>query len=71
MAERFAIGVFRKVVDEVEFRPININGEPGYAVLYHGQLHAVLTIRTDGRRILEVYSVLNPDKLRAVRLTAH
>ena len=68
---RFATGVFRKVIEEIDFRPIAVNREPGYAVLYRGQLYAVLTIRTDGRRILDVYSILNPDKLRDVRLSQH
>jgi RNA polymerase sigma-70 factor (ECF subfamily) len=31
----------------------------------------VLTIRTDGRRILDVYSIMNPDKLSDVRVSAH
>jgi RNA polymerase sigma-70 factor (ECF subfamily) len=68
---RFATGVFRKVIDEVEFRPIAVNGEPGYAVFYRDQLFAVLTIRTDGRRILDIYSILNPDKLRDVHIPTH
>ena len=68
---RFATGVFRKVLEEIDFRPIAVNGEPGYAVFYRGQLFSVLTIRTDGRRILDVYSIMNPDKLRDVRLSQH
>ena len=28
----------------------------------------MLTIRTDGQRILDVYTILNPDKLRAVEI---
>jgi RNA polymerase sigma-70 factor (ECF subfamily) len=68
---RFATGVYRKLIDETLFRPVAVNGEPGYAVLYRGKLLSVLTIRTDGRRILDVYSIMNPDKLRDVRLPAH
>ena len=49
------------------FRQVAVNGEPGVAVFYKGQLFAVLTIRTDGARILDVFAILNPDKLRAVR----
>jgi RNA polymerase sigma-70 factor (ECF subfamily) len=68
---RFATGVFRKVLPYVTFQPVTVNGEPGYAVFYNGQLFSVLTIRTDGQRILEVYTVLNPDKLRAVTVSMH
>lgn len=65
---RFAVGVFRKLVDEVHFRPVRVNGEAGIAVLHGGRLFAVLAVRTGGRRILNVYSILNPHKLRAVAL---
>ena len=63
---RFATGVYRKIIAHIEFRQIAVNGEPGVAVLYQGQLFCVLTIRTDGARILDVFAILNPDKLRAV-----
>jgi RNA polymerase sigma-70 factor (ECF subfamily) len=60
---RFASGVYRKIIAHIEFRPITVNGEPGAAVMYQGQLFCVLTIRTDGARILDVFAILNPDKL--------
>jgi RNA polymerase sigma-70 factor (ECF subfamily) len=63
---RFGTGVFRKLADEVAFRKVVVNGEPGYAALYHGALFSVITVRTDGEHILDVFSILNPDKLRAV-----
>jgi RNA polymerase sigma-70 factor (ECF subfamily) len=65
---RFATGVYRKLIDRVEFRPVVVNGEPGYAVLHEGSLFSVLSINTDGHRIVDVYSILNPDKLEGVRL---
>jgi RNA polymerase sigma-70 factor, ECF subfamily len=44
----------------------HVNGEPA-ALLYQGdQLYSVATIYTDGRRILEMYNVVNPDKLAKV-----
>jgi ATP-dependent Lon protease len=64
--EREIAGVFRKIVSHVVFRPVNVNGEPGVASYYDGHLFAVMTIRTDGHRILDVYSILNPDKLRGI-----
>ncbi len=65
---RFATGVFRKVLPHSEFRRVAVNGEPGYAVFVKGQLFSVLTILTDGERILDVYSILNPEKLQAVAI---
>ena len=62
---RFATGVYRKIIAHVEFRPITVNGEPGTAVIYQGRLFCVLTLRTDGVRILDVFAILNPDKLAA------
>src|SRR5690606_37100209 len=68
---RFAAGVYRKMIRDVEFRPIAVNGEPGYAAFHRGRLFSVLTIRTDGSRILDVYSIMNPDKLKNVRIAPH
>lgn len=65
---RFATGVFRKLVDAIEFRPVMVNGEAGFALFHDGELFSVMAIRTDGNRILDVCNVMNPDKLRHVRL---
>ncbi len=62
---RFATGVFHRYLGQMEFRDIVINGEAGIAALFNGRLISVISIRTDGQRILGVYSILNPDKLRA------
>ena len=42
----------------------------GASVFYAGRILSVLTIRTDGRRILDVYAILNPDKLKGFALPA-
>ena len=68
---RFAVGVYRKIIADIVFKHVAVNGEPGVAVFYKGQFFAVMTIRTDGARILDVYSILNPDKLRAVEVSIH
>jgi RNA polymerase sigma-70 factor (ECF subfamily) len=65
---RFATGVFRKLIHAIEFRPVMVNGEAGFALLHQGELFSVMAIRTDGARILSVSNVMNPDKLRHVRL---
>jgi RNA polymerase sigma-70 factor (ECF subfamily) len=68
---RFATGVYRKIISDIVFQQVAVNDEPGAAVFYKGQLFAVLTIRTDGVRILDVFAILNPDKLRAVAVSIH
>ena len=67
---RFATGVFRKLIDAIEFRPVLVNGEAGYALFHQGALFSVMAIRTDGTRILDVCNVMNPDKLRRVAIPA-
>jgi RNA polymerase sigma-70 factor (ECF subfamily) len=63
---RFATGVLRRYLAHLDFRPITVNGEAGLAAYFQGQLISVLTIRTDGHRILDVFSILNPDKLHGL-----
>ena len=40
-----------------------VNGEPGLCLRDGNRLTAVMSIATDGERILAVYAVVNPDKL--------
>jgi RNA polymerase sigma-70 factor (ECF subfamily) len=40
-----------------------INGEPGLCIRDGGRVTATFSIATDGAQILEVYAVVNPDKL--------
>ena len=60
---RFALGVFRRYLSHLRFDPVNVNGEAALAVLSDGRLLSVITIHTDGDKILGVYSILNPDKI--------
>jgi RNA polymerase sigma-70 factor, ECF subfamily len=60
---RFALGVFRHHLSELTFVPAHVNGEAALAVVRDGRLLAVMTILTDGQKILGVYSILNPDKI--------
>ena len=64
---RFSTGVFHRHVSELEFRPMVVNDEAGLAVYWGAQLISLITIRTDGRRILDIYSILNPDKLHGLK----
>jgi RNA polymerase sigma-70 factor (ECF subfamily) len=64
---RFALGVLGRNISRLDFREIIVNEEAGLALHSNGQLIAVISIRTDGAKILDVYSVLNPDKLSGLR----
>jgi RNA polymerase sigma-70 factor (ECF subfamily) len=52
--------------EAVEYRIARVNGEPGLLRFVHGVLESVQTVVTDGRQIVEVYTLRNPDKLKAV-----
>lgn len=65
---RFMLGVLRRAGADIELRKVAVNREPGVAVFVAGRLISVISLLTDGTRILGLYSVLNPDKLRNVTL---
>ncbi len=60
---RFAMGVLGRHLDRLTFEMNSVNGEPAIAVLADGKLFSVITVSTDGSRILDLFTVLNPDKL--------
>lgn len=62
---RFALGVLGRHADRFAFEATSVNGEPALAVRADGELFSVITVRTDGMHILDVYTVLNPSKLVA------
>ena len=66
---RFGTGVFKRFLSHVEFRAVNVNDEAALAAYVDGELLSIITIRTDGQRILDVYSILNPEKLAAAVTT--
>lgn len=60
---RFALGVLGRHADVFAFEMTSVNGEPALSVRAAGRLFSVITVRTDGIHILDVYTVLNPHKL--------
>lgn len=62
---RLLIGLARKVDPAGAFslEPIEVNGWPAVLLRQGGRPFEVMTIDTDGERILGVYMQLNPDKL--------
>lgn len=62
---RFVLGISRWF-QGAEFAFVKVNGEPGVIVRKDGRPYVIWSIRSDGERILDVFSILNPDKLRRV-----
>lgn len=62
---RFVLAVLGRHSDRFVFEMTSVNGEPALAIRADGNLFSVITVRTDGPRILDVYTVLNPNKLAA------
>jgi RNA polymerase sigma-70 factor (ECF subfamily) len=60
---RFVLGVFGRNDVPAEFRRVTVNDETGLALYLGGQLTSVITIQTDGARILDFFCTLNPEKL--------
>lgn len=61
---RLAIGIREKFwTRDRTLRVCAVNGETGLCILDGDRLAAVMSIATDGERILAVYAVINPDKL--------
>jgi RNA polymerase sigma-70 factor, ECF subfamily len=73
-AERIAhllLTVERKFRSAQPHRVVHVNGQPALAIYGEdGAVQAVTTIETDGARIVGLYTVLNPDKLRGVQRLA-
>lgn len=63
---QFVMGVLGRNAARFTIHDVNVNDELGLAI-YHGDSPlAVISMQTDGQKILAVFSVLNPDKLRGV-----
>jgi len=60
---RFALGAVGRHLDRLTFEMTAVNGEPALALRAGDALFSVITVRTDGVRILDVFTVLNPSKL--------
>jgi RNA polymerase sigma-70 factor, ECF subfamily len=61
---QFVLGVLARRRGRFKFVPASINGEPGLILKRYGKGFAAFTVSTDGARIVDVFIVLNPDKLR-------
>ena len=62
---RFVLAVIGRRA-EMRFERVNVNGESGLALHFGEHLLSIMSIRTDGARILEVFATLNPEKLSQI-----
>lgn len=60
---RFILGIERKFGAHVTHRVVELNGQPALASYHEDVLHYATLFETDGKRIVGIYRVLNPDKL--------
>lgn len=65
---RFFHVVARRFGSEITHEIALVNGTPGLLRYYNGKLDSVWTMVTDGQRILDVYTVRNPDKLAGITI---
>jgi RNA polymerase sigma-70 factor (ECF subfamily) len=64
---RFLAGVApRWAAMERTIRPAQINGHPGFLVYVEGRAHVAVIFEVRDGRIQAIYSISNPDKLRAL-----
>lgn len=62
------MGLRSKFWGDFEIRPARVNGQPGLLLLQQdGTLFAAAGLDFQADRINGIYTVLNPDKLRAPR----
>ena len=66
LVARFASGIWRRYVKDMTYRLTTVNGEAGLVAFDERGPAWVLTIETDGVRILAAYALVNPDKLREI-----
>ncbi|MFB6230225.1 MAG: RNA polymerase sigma-70 factor [Salinibacter sp.] len=61
---------YRKIApdadEDIEVRPVRVNGRPGLLALQDDRVHSVWGFRVANGQIQEVYTVMNPEKLRAL-----
>jgi RNA polymerase sigma-70 factor, ECF subfamily len=57
--------ISRNLAPRIDIRIVNVNGEPGIAFVWDGKVRSLMTVETDGHRVHSIYSLRNPDKLKA------
>ncbi len=58
--------MWKRLGNQVEYRMVQINGEPGLLRYVDGRIESAQAFVTDGQHIVEIYTVRNPDKLAGI-----
>jgi RNA polymerase sigma-70 factor (ECF subfamily) len=66
LVARFTRGIWRRYLKDMTYRLTTVNGEAGLVAFDEHGPSWVLTIETDGVRILAAYALVNPDKLKGI-----
>lgn len=64
---RLLLGLVSKAPEDFSSEPAIINGEPGTVMYIGGATYATMTLHIGPRGIEQIYLVVNPDKLGALR----
>jgi RNA polymerase sigma-70 factor, ECF subfamily len=62
-AHRLATGIARRAAGQWRASVELINGEPGVVIRSGERIHAAMTLISNGKQVLAIYSVVNPHKL--------
>lgn len=60
---RFFVGIARKFKLSFDMRPVNVNGQPGFALLHDNKMHSIICFDIEDGTIETIYVMRNPDKL--------
>ncbi|WP_245986410.1 RNA polymerase sigma factor SigJ [Azospirillum thermophilum] len=67
---RFLIGIQRKYDTTLEMVPVLVNGGPGLMTSLNGTFRSIIGLEVADGRILRLFQVLNPEKLRHLETAA-
>lgn len=67
LAAKFIFGLARLAPDQYELQFAYVNGYPGMVIYVDGSPLTVIAMRISGGKIKNMYSVLNPDKLKNIK----
>jgi RNA polymerase sigma-70 factor (ECF subfamily) len=61
---RFLIGIWPRLPDDTEWRATHVNGRCGALLRSQGEIYGAFAFDVFGEQMLNVYIILNPEKLR-------
>lgn len=63
---RLLVNLGRRFAGHMDLRPVVVNGSAGYVLYLDGALDQVMAVETDGRLVVAVHFVRNPEKMTGV-----